>query len=364
MSERIVRIGNKNIKNFGQPFVIAEIGSNHNGDIELGKKMIDAAVECGVDAVKFQAFDLHLFSQVCYEDDSRVNETIEKHPVLKKHLTITHKNSLKEEMEQHVASEQMLRKFKEYCDQKDILFFCTPLNKAITDFLVDDLEMKFIKIASMDLNNLPFLEYLAKKNKPLILSTGMGSFTEIVEAVDTIVKAGNNQIVLLHCVSLYPPKEETINLNNMDLLRSSFNFPIGFSDHTFGTSIPLAAVAKGACVIEKHFTLDKTLSGWDHKISADPNEMRTIVEESKKVWQSLGSYHRIITQEEIDKKALFSRSIVIAKNFPVGHVLSEEDIDFKRPGIGIEPKYANFIIGRTLKKSLKADDLIKFEDLV
>lgn len=362
--ETIVKIGSQEIVNFGRPFIIAEIGSNHNGDIELGKKMIDVAVECGADCVKFQAFDIHLFSQVCYEDDPRKDETIGSHPVLKKHLTITHKDSLKQEMLQHVASKDMLRAFKEYCDLKKIIFFCTPLNKIITDFLVDELKMDFIKVASMDLNNLPFLEYLAKKRKPLVLSTGMSTLKEIAEAVETIVGAGNNQLVLLHCVSLYPPKDEDINLNNLDMLRATFNFPVGFSDHTFGTAIPLAAIAKGACMIEKHFTLNKELPGWDHKISASPEEMKIIVEDGKRIWKSFGSYQRIVTKEELDKKALFGRSIEVIKDLPKGYLLTNNDLDFRRPGTGIEPKYLPFITGRILKKDLKADDLIKLDDLI
>jgi len=364
MAEKVVKIGNHEIKNFGKPFVIAEVGSNHNGDIELGKKMIDAAVEAGADCVKFQAFDMQLFSSVCYEDDKRRDSTIDSHSALKKHLTETHKNSLKEEMEQHVASKEMLRAFKEYCDEKNVAFFCTPLNIGVTDFLVDELGMEFIKVASMDLNNLPFLEYLAKKNKPIILSTGMGTLQEIMDAVNTIVEAGNDQIVLLHCVSLYPPKDETVNLNNLEMLRNTFDFPIGFSDHTFGTSIPLAAVAKGASVIEKHFTLDKTLPGWDHKVSANPEEMKEIVEGSRRINLALGNYRRTVSQEELDKKALFGRSVILVRDMTQGEVVKEEDIDYRRPGTGIKPGHSKFVIGRTLKKDLKADDLVKFDDLV
>lgn len=360
----VVKIKDREIKNFGDPFIIAEIGSNHNGDLALGKKMIDAAVEAGADAVKFQAFDIHLFSKICYENDPRREETITSHPALRKHLTVTHKNSLKEEMEQHVASLEMLRAFKEYCDQKGVTFFCTPLNRNVADFLVDELNMEFIKVASMDLNNLPFLEYLAKKNKPIVLSTGMGTFQEIVEAINTIVATGNDQLVILHCVSLYPPKDELVNLNNLDMLRAAFDFPIGFSDHTLGTAIPLAAIAKGACMIEKHFTLDKTLPGWDHKVSANPEELNVIVKDGRRIATSLGNYHRTVTQEEADKKALFGRSIVVIRDMKKNEIITEQDIDFRRPGIGLSPKEVSHIIGRTLKHDLQADDLVRFGDLV
>tara|TARA_Y100000310_G_scaffold249098_1_gene255113 strand:+ start:417 stop:2567 length:2151 start_codon:yes stop_codon:yes gene_type:complete len=359
-----VTIANKKIENFSEPFTIAEIGSNHNGSIELGKKMIDAAVQSGADCAKFQAFDIHLFSSICYEDDERRQETITKNKVLEKHLTVTHKDSLKREMQEHVITKEMLKEFHNYCTLKGISFLCTPLNKESADFLIDELGMQFIKIASMDLNNLPFLTYLAKKNRPMILSTGMSTFQEILEAVNTIEAAGNTDIIILHCVSLYPPKDNLVNLNNLDMLRDHFAYPIGFSDHSFGTEIPLAAIAKGACVIEKHFTLDKTLPGWDHKVSANSEEMKTIVQSGKKIWRSLGSYHRILSQEEKDKKALFGRSIVIIRDIQAGETIKEEDIDYRRPGIGIEPKFVQFVIGRVLKNNLKEDTLIKFEDLV
>jgi sialic acid synthase SpsE len=361
---KTIYLENKPVKNFGEPYVIAEIGSNHNGDLELAKKHIDAAIECGADSVKFQAFGVKLFSSVCYEDDDRREELIRSNPILGKYLTQTHKSSLKKEMTEHVASKEMLRSIKEYCDQKGITFFCTPLNREIANYLIDDLNMPFIKVASMDLNNLPFLDFLSKKGKPIILSTGMGNFQEILEAVNTILDAGNDQIILLHCVSLYPPKDEHVNLNNLDLLRKTFDFPIGFSDHTFGTSVPLAAVAKGACIIEKHFTLDKNLPGWDHKISANPQEMKVIVEDGKKIFRSLGSFKRVVTQDELDKKTLFGRSVVVNKDLPSGHVLRYEDLELKRPGIGIEPKYLKFMVGRTLKKNLRDDDLLKMGDLV
>ncbi len=361
-NSRVVKLGNCEVSNFAKPFVIAEIGSNHNGDVELGKKMIDAAIEAGADSVKFQAFDIHLFSSVCYEDDERREKTME-HDALKYYLTQTHKNTLKEEMLQHVASKEMLREFKEYCDQRGVIFSCTPLNEGIADYLVDDLDMAFIKVASMDLTNLPFLEYLAKKEKPMILSTGMGTFKEVVEAVDTIISTGNDQLVLLHCVSLYPPKDSVVNLNNLDLFRSNFNCPIGFSDHSSGISIPLAAVAKGACLIEKHFTLDKSLPGWDHKVSATPDEMKVIVDEGRRINVALGSHNRILTEEEIGKRALFARSIVVVRDLVVGSIITREDIDFRRPGIGLGSKYWEFVVGRTLNVDLKADSLVNLEDL-
>jgi len=359
----IIRIGNKEIKNFGEPFIIAEIGSNHNGNLDLAKQLIDKAVECGADAVKFQSFDTTLFSEACYENDSRRQQLMAESPALKNFFTVVHPD-LKRQMQEYMTSKEMMKQIKEYCDTKGVIFFCTPLDKNAVDFCVDELNMPIIKIASMDVNNLPFLDYIARKGKPLFLSTGMSSFSEIIEAVETITRAGNNQLVLLHCVSTYPPCDENINLNNLDLLRDFFPFPIGWSDHTIGCTISLAAAAKGACTIEKHFTLDKNLPGWDHKVSANPDDLKQIVVESKKVWRSLGSYQRVLPKEESDKRALFRRSIVVIKDMRKGEVISEGDLDFRRPGIGIEPKYASFIVGRVLKRDMKSEDLLKFEYLV
>jgi len=358
-----IKIGNKEIKNFGEPFVIAEIGSNHNGDIELAKQLIDQAIACGVDAVKFQAFDLSLFSKVCYEDDARQQATKDSSSALAHYLAGVHPN-IKKEMQEYMTTKEMFIEIKKYCDEKEVFFTCTPLDTQAVDFLVDELGMEAIKVASCDLNNLELLDYMARKNKPIILSTGMGTLPEIVEAVETITKTGNNQLAILHCVSLYPPQDEIINLNNLDMLRDKFNYPIGFSDHSFGYSVPLAAIAKGACIIEKHFTLDKNMVGWDHKVSATPDEMKKIVEEGKKIYRSLGNYSRVVSEEEIKKRTLFRRSIVVNRDLPVGYVLTRADLDFKRPGIGIEPKYAKLMVGRTLKNNLQTDDLLKVEDLV
>ncbi|MBT6774383.1 hypothetical protein HOA91_03355 [Candidatus Woesearchaeota archaeon] len=363
MGEKIVKIKNKEIKNFGEPFIIAEIGSNHNGNLELAKQLIDKAVEVGADSVKFQAFDTNLFSEACYEGDERRLKLMEESSSLQRFFTDVHPE-LKREMQEYMASKELLSEAKRYCDEKNIIFSCTPLDRNAVDFLVDELGMDFIKVASMDLNNYDFLDYLARKNKPIIISTGMASFHEIIKAVDTIVKTGNDQLVLLHCVSTYPPKNENINLNNLDLFRRNFPFPIGWSDHTIGNTISLASVAKGACVIEKHFTLDKNLPGWDHKVSATPEELMIIVNNSKEIWKSLGSHQRILPQDEIDKRALFRRSIVANRDMTAGEIISEEDLALKRPGIGIQPSEINFVVGRKLKTELKVDDLVSFADLV
>lgn len=358
-----VKLGRKEVYNFSEPFLAVDIGSNHNGDLELCQKIIDAAIDCGVDAVKFQAFGVDLFSQACYNDDERQKELMARSPVLNKLFSEVHTN-LKKEMMEYSFSERQWRKIKSYCDERNITFFCTPLSKKWADFLVDDLGMEIIKVASMDLNNYPFLNYLAKKNVPIILSTGMSTLPEIIKAVETITNAGNDQVVILHCLSVYPTSPEITNLNNIDMLRDNFDFPIGFSYNSPGFTMPIAAVAKGACVIEQHFTINKSLPGWDHKISADPYEMKIVVEECKKVQVALGKYQRTVSDIEINKRHHFRRSIILARDIKVGEMIGEDDLDYKRPGLGLEPGDNKFVIGRKLKRDLKRDDLLFFEDLV
>ena len=213
----------------------------------------------------------------------------------------------------------------------------------------------------MDLNNLPFLRYVAKKGKPVVLSTGLCGLSDINDAVLCLEENGCHQIILLHCVSIYPPKDDQVNLNNMDMLRDNFGYPVGYSDHTFGTVAPILSVAKGACVIEKHFTLDKEMFGWDHKISADPRELKEIVNQVSIAYKMLGSYRRIVNESQ-ERKDAFQRSIIAAKEIKKGQVIKKEDLTFKRPGTGIPPKYVDFIIGKEAKRDIPYDSIVKMED--
>jgi len=240
----------------------------------------------------------------------------------------------------------------------------TPFSKQEADFLVDVLESPFIKVASMDLNNYPFLEYLAKKGKPMIISTGLSELYEIDRAVKTIENSGNTQIVILHCVATYPPVDTDVNLKNISTLMSTYpDYCIGFSDHTLGTAIPTAAVALGAVLLEKHFTLDKDMEGWDHKISATPEEMNDLVTNTGRVFDALGCY-RISATETDEKKQEFRRSIVLTRAMKTGEVIKDSDIDYKRPGSGIKPEMTSMIVGRTLKSDLEYDHILGLEDLV
>lgn len=346
---------NKSVFNFCQPYVIAELGSNHNGDMELAKKMIIEAKEAGADCVKFQSWSKDsIFAKKKYEDNYFIADDYRDRTDY----------TLEEIVDSYSISEDELLEMKKFADEIGIDCTSTPFNKKEADFLVDKLDTPYIKVASMDLNNYPFLEYLAKKDKPIVISTGLSELYEIDKAVKTIEDAGNKKIVILHCVSTYPPVDTDINLNNIKTLMTTYpDYPIGFSDHTLGTAIPLASVALGACLIEKHFTLDKNMEGWDHKVSATKDEMEKIVENSKRIFESLGSF-RITATESDEKKREFRRSIVLTRAMKKGEVIKLEDIDYKRPGGGLDPVMTSFVIGRTIDRDLPFDHILLSGDMV
>ncbi len=343
---------NKEVYNYCKPYVIAEIGANHNGDMELAKEMIDSAKKCGADAVKFQSWtNKSLIAEIEYEN----NQVYDDNP--KKHW-----GSLKEMVTKYSLSKDQHLELKLYCDKVKIDFCSTPFSLEEAD-LLRELNVPFFKIASMDINNLSLLKHVASFHKPIVISTGMSSLSEIEKAISVIESAENNQIAILHCISIYPPEYRDINLNNISMLSQTFNYPVGFSDHSFGYAIPLAAVALGACIIEKHFTTDKDLPGWDHAISADEKELEIIIKESINISDSLGSHQRIVSKAEEEKKIKFRRSIVAKNNIKTGSFIKLSDLDFKRPGIGIRPDEYSYVVGRKASKDIKKDQLIKWDDL-
>ncbi len=346
---------NKSVFNFCQPYVIAELGSNHNGDMELAKKMIIEAKKAGANCVKFQSWSKDsIFAKKKYEDNYFIADDYRDRTDY----------TLEEIVDSYSISEDELLEMKKFADELEIDCTSTPFNKKEADFLVDKMDTPYIKVASMDLNNYPFLKYLAKKDKPIVISTGLSELYEIDKAVKTIEDAGNKKIVILHCVSTYPPVDTDVNLNNIKTLMATYpDYPIGFSDHTLGTAIPLASVALGVCLIEKHFTLDKNMEGWDHKVSATKDEMQQIVENSKRISEALGSF-RITATESDEKKREFRRSIVLTRAMKKDEVIQAEDIDYKRPGGGLDPEMTSFVIGRTINRDLSFDHILSKEDMV
>ena len=346
---------NINLENYSKPYIIAELGSNHNGDMDLARKLIVEAKEAGADCVKFQSWSKDtIFAREKYEDNYFIADDYRDRDDF----------TLEEIVEEYSISNAELLEMKAFADEVGIDCSSTPFSKAEADFLVEKLESPFIKVASMDLNNHPFLDYLARKGLPMIISTGLSELHEIDRAVRVIENAGNTQICILHCVSTYPPVDTDVNLNNLTTLMNTYpNYPIGFSDHTIGIEIPLASVALGASLIEKHFTLDKKMEGWDHKVSATKDEMMVIVNGAKRINDALGSF-RISAPESDEKKAEFRRSIVITRDIKAGEIILVDDLDYKRPGTGIKPEMTDFVVGMKVNKNLAFDHILVKEDLI
>lgn len=331
-------------------FIIAEAGVNHNGSLRLAKKLVDAAKNAGADAIKFQTF----------KTEDLVTEGAATASYQKKNTG--KKESQFKMLKKLELSEKDFIKLKKYCDKKNILFLSTPHTENAIDFL-EQLRAPAYKVASGDLTNLPLLEKISKKKKPIILSTGMATLKEVREAVKVIKNQGNNKIILLHCTTNYPCPLREVNLRAMLTLKEKFNLLVGYSDHTEGVLVPTMAVAMGALVIEKHFTLDKNLPGPDHKASLEPKELKVMVKMIRTTEQILGSGIKKPTKSEEKIKKITRKSIAAKTDIKKGQKITKNMLIIKRPGTGIEPKYLNRVIGRVVKRSKKKDDLIKFKDL-
>jgi len=342
-----VKINDKLIGEEEPCFIIAEAGVNHNGSVELAKKLIDAAKDAGADAVKFQTFKAE---SVVVKDAQKAEYQKET----------TGEGSQYEMIKKLELTEEDFRELADYAKEKDIMFLSSPFDKESVD-LLHELDVPAFKVGSGEITNLPLLRYIAKKGKPIILSTGMSTLGEIEEALDVIRSEGVEDIILLHCVSNYPARIEDVNLRALGTLKQAFKLPVGFSDHTLGITAPIAAVALGACVIEKHFTLDRNLPGPDHKASLEPEELKEMAKAIREVEKALGNGIKKPTKEEEEIKKVARRSIVAKVDISKGAIITEDMLDVKRPGTGIEPKYLKFIIGRKTKEDIKKDEIISLK---
>lgn len=347
-------------KDLDAPYVIAEIGCNHNGDTELGLKMIHSAKKCGADAVKFQFFTSeNLLTQKYLDDLDSGQVKIENVDSWEtKELNLV---GVRQQIDKFINSKEQLEIFRKYARDIGIDFGCTPVDKDGVVFL-KEIESDFIKLASMDADNDLMIQAAIDSNLPLIISTGMADLREIDFVYNLIRKNLVNNFSLLHTVSIYPPRDEIVNLNFIDTLNKIYDCEIGYSDHTLGFSVALAAIAKGVRVIEKHFTLDKKMPGWDHKVSADENDMKIITTEGKKIFKALGASYKVLSDEELAKREKFRRSVTTKHELKKGHILSVNDITFKRPGTGIKPKELKYILGRKLNKSISKDVTLCLSD--
>jgi len=335
--------GGKEIGTETEPYIVAEMNSSHNGNMDTAKEMIDAAKACGCDCVKFQSWS----AESLYAD-----EYYNANPISKR---IVSKFSL---------SEDELLELSLHAKKMGIDFSSTPYSQAEVDFLVEKTEAPFIKIASMEINNLPFLKYIGRKGVPIVLSTGMSTLEEIRDAVHALESVGNRQLCILHCVSVYPASAEIINLNNVIMLKDEFpDYVIGYSDHTIGYEVSAASVALGASLIEKHFTLDNKKMGMDNNMAIEPVDMKNLVNACRNVYKAMGKRERILLEGEDEQRLKMRRSIVAARNLRCGEMISEGDLEFKRPGDGIAPNRLEEIIGKVVKKDIPKGYLIKLEYL-
>jgi N,N'-diacetyllegionaminate synthase len=331
-------------------FVIAEAGVNHNGRLDYALKLVDVAVEAGADAVKFQTFRPELLAAPEAAKAAYQKETTD---VGESQLDMLRKLAL--------AFDEFAR-IKVYCEQRDIIFLSTPFDRESADFL-DQLGMACFKIPSGELTNLPFLAHVGAKKKPIILSTGMGSLAEVRAAVATLEKAGSPGMAILQCVSNYPAAAADANLRAMQTL-AQFGYPTGYSDHTLGIEVALASVALGAVIVEKHFTLDTTMEGPDHRCSLEPAELQTLVAGIRKVQASLGDGRKEAAPAEKDTAMAARRSLFLRNAITENAIIGPEDLEALRPGDGISPSRFDEIVGRKVRRALPARHKVALEDLV
>jgi N-acetylneuraminate synthase/N,N'-diacetyllegionaminate synthase len=346
---RVIRIG-KRLVGEGQPcFLAAEAGINHNGEMNLAHRLIDAAAEAGADAVKFQNFRTEDFisdRSLTYDYVSQGKTVVESQYEMFKRCEL--------------APGQLLE-LREHCDQRGVIFFSTPMSEAGIRELIE-LGAPLLKNGSDCLVHLPLIRAMARTGLPTVISTGMATFDEVKDAVEAFRGVEGKDLILLHCTSSYPTPPQDVHLRKIATLADAFNCPVGLSDHTDGTVAAIASVALGACMIEKHFTLDKNLPGPDHRFSADPGEFRMLVESVRTVEKSLGASEIEPAASEQLGRRDYRLSCVAAHELSAGHRLVASDVAFRRPGFGFPPKQINTLVARELVRDVLRGQVFTAED--
>jgi N-acetylneuraminate synthase/N,N'-diacetyllegionaminate synthase len=337
----------KFLNNTKRVFIIAEAGINHNGNIRLAKKMVDAVRASGADCIKFQTF--------------KVEELVSD-----KSLMYTYKSEGKEITESQYEMFKRCeftpiewQKIISYCKKKKVVFSTTAQNISDLKKILSLTDLPFIKVGSDDLTNLDLMTAYAKKGLPMVISAGMAYAGEIEDAVLAIRRAGNNDITVLHCIASYPASAEEVNLKKIPVIRDCFGVKVGFSDHTIGVAAAIGSVCYGATVIEKHFTLDHKLPGPDHWFSLNPEELKNYVENIRLIEKLLGNPELRPTKKEMAMRLIARRSIVAKTKISASQMITSENIEFKRPGTGISPRFKKFVINHQAKKSYEQGDLIE-----
>ena len=348
MSPRAFTVAGRTIAAASPVFIVAEAGVNHNGDPDLAHRLVDAAAECGADAVKFQTFTVDaLLTREAPKAGYQVETT----------------GAGESQREMLVRLELGIDRLAELGDRaakQGLVFFSAPFDEASADALAA-LDVALFKVPSGEITNLPLLRHVAAKGRPIILSTGMANLEEVEQAVAAIREAGDPPLAILHCLSAYPAPADEVNLRAMDSLASRFGCPVGYSDHTLGIEIAVAAVARGAAIIEKHLTLDRTLPGPDHRASLDPVEFGAMVRAIRSVESALGDGVKRPMPSETDTRRVARKSLVAARALKAGQRVAVGDLASKRPGTGISPAELPRVLGLRLTRDVAADEVIPWE---
>ena len=323
-------------------FIIAEAGVNHNGSFELAKKLVDVAADAGADCVKFQTF----------KADTIVSKSAQKAEYQQK--TTDAEETQYQMLKRLELSESDHRELQKYCRKKGIMFLSTPFDVASIDFL-DNLGVEYFKVPSGEITNLPYLRKINSKRKPVIMSSGMASLSEIKDALAVLKDC---KVSLLHCTTEYPCPYEGVNLKAMQTMSDAFHLPVGYSDHTQGIEVPIAAVAMGATIIEKHFTLDRNMEGPDHKASLEPDELKAMVTAIRHIEAAFGTGQKEPAECEKKNMAIARKSIVAKRAIKKGELLTEENLTVKRPGDGISPMKWDEVVGTVAKHDYAEDEKI------
>lgn len=350
MLHRTISIGTRQVGPGHRCLVIAEAGVNHNGCLQRALQLVDVAAEVGADAVKFQTF----------RADKLVTRNAPKAEYQKQ--ATGDDESQYDMLKQLELSEEDHLHLIARCHERGVMFLSTPFDETCGD-LLDRVGVDAFKIPSGEVTNLPYLAHLAAKQRPMIVSTGMCNLAEVEAAVDVIEEAGNQHIILLHCVSNYPADPADVNLRAMHTMQAAFSTPVGYSDHTLGTAVGVAAVALGACVVEKHFTLDRNLPGPDHKASLEPHELQSFIEQVRAVEAALGTGRKKPAASEANTASVARKSLVAACDLPAGIILRPEHVTARRPGTGLPPAMRPHLLNRRVCHDVPAGSLITLEML-
>lgn len=334
----------------GRTFIIAELSANHGHDINIAKKTIKAAKEAGADAIKIQTYTADTLTIDCDNELFKLDKG-----------TIWDGKTLYELYSEAYTPWEWQKELMDYANELGLIFFSTPFDKTAVDFL-EELNIPIYKVASFEIMDIPLVEYIASKGKPIIISTGIASLKDIEAVVNTCKKVGNDEIILLKCTSSYPAKPEDANLKTIQNMKETFDVEVGLSDHTLGSTVPIAAVTLGAKVVEKHFILDKSIGGPDSTFSMEPSEFKDMVDSIRIVEKAIGKVDYTLNEQKKQSR-LLGRSLFVIKDMKSGDIFSEENIKSIRPGNGLSPKYYYDIIGRVANCDIKRGTPLSWNEI-